>query len=422
VNALRPLPKPPEPANRSAFLPRIEALRGFAALAVAWLHSSVIINLADGHKLTGMPRLVLWGIRLSIWATNGRAAVMIFFVISGLVLGLMIDAAAARGMWRNYAAFLLRRAFRIYPAHCAALLLFVPLAVVTLFQVPVADPAFLARMSPDPRWWFDGTIYGHFNRWEFVRNAILYDQMYNSVTWSLRVEMQACFFIPFLVWLTRRNSIALDVAILAALIGIAALVDASVRPDSVFLYLPAFHLGAIAGSQGPRIAAALGRRRYATATCLVVCYLTAVLPAALARSFDGFWMTLDMTFAAFGLVVLIAWAKLGRLDGLFLNPVSRWIGRLSYSFYLWHWLLLAMAMRALLILAPGAVVVGPLNQLIFFALAGSTILATLGIAALSYRWVERPFMILGRSVADRVAAGRRSSRELPLAAEAATAP
>lgn len=422
MNALRPLPKPPQPANRSAFLPRIEALRGFAALAVAWLHSSVIINLADGHKLTGMPRLVLWGIRLSIWATNGRVAVLIFFVISGLVLGLMIDAAASRGLWRNYAAFLVRRAFRIYPAHWAALLLFVPLAVLTLFQVPVADPAFLASMSPDPRWWFDGTIYGHFNRWEFVRTGILYDQMYNSVTWSLRVEMQACFFIPFLVWLTRRRSIALDVAVLAALIGIAALVDTSVRPDAVFVYLPAFHLGAIAGSQGPRIAAALGRRRYATATGLVVCYLVAVLPAALARSFDGFWMTLDMTFAAFGLVVLIAWAKLGRLDGLFLNPVSRWIGRLSYSFYLWHWLLLAMAMRALLILVPGAVVVGPLNQLLFFALAGSSILLTLGIAALSYRWVERPFMILGRSVADRIAAGRRPARELPLAAEAATAP
>jgi peptidoglycan/LPS O-acetylase OafA/YrhL len=133
-------------------------------------------------------------------------------------------------------------------------------------------------------------------------------------------------------------------------------------------------------------------------------------------------MTLDMTFGAFGLVVLIAWSKLGPLDRLFLNPISRWIGRLSYSFYLWHWLVLTMAMRALLILTPGAVIIGPLNQPIFFALAGSSIAVTLGIAALSYRWVERPFMILGRSVADRISAGRRSAARLPLAAEAATAP
>lgn len=422
MNDPRPLAKPAEAANRSAFLPRIEALRGLGALSVAWLHSEVIVNLADGHPLTGIPRLVLWGIRLSIWATHGRAALMAFFVISGLVLGLMIDAAASASVWRNYAAFLARRAFRIYPAHWVALVLFLPLAILTVFQVPVADPLFLARLPADPRWWFDGTIYGHFNHSEFVRTAILYDQAYNSVTWSLRVEMQACFFVPLLVWLTRRRSIALDAAVLAALVAIAALVDTSARPDMVFLYLPAFHLGAIAGTQGPRIAAALGRHRYATGAALIVCYLAAVLPASIARSVDGFLATMVMTVGASGVVVLVAWAKLGRLDRLFLNPASRWLGRISYSFYLWHWLVFAMAMRALLIFVPGNVLLGPLNHLIFFAMAGSSILVALGIAAISYRWVERPFMILGRSVADRIAAGRRSGADLPLAAETATAP
>jgi peptidoglycan/LPS O-acetylase OafA/YrhL len=107
---------------------------------------------------------------------------------------------------------------------------------------------------------------------------------------------------------------------------------------------------------------------------------------------------------------------------VFLNPVSRLIGRLSYSFYLWHWLVLASAMRILLILLPGDAILGPLNKLLFFTIAGSTILVALAIAAFSYRWVERPFMILGRGLVEGSRRGRSRPGEMPLAAEAATAP
>jgi peptidoglycan/LPS O-acetylase OafA/YrhL len=387
-----------ETSHRKAFLPQIESLRGFAALAVAWCHAFLIANMAAGIPQSPFAMGIRRALTASLWATNGRAAVILFFVISGLVLGLMLDALPRRGAVQGYLDFLLRRALRIYPAHLAALALFVPLAALTLFRIPVADPAFVARMPPDARWWFDGTIYGQISRGELLWTGLLRHQFYNGVTWSLRVEMQAGLLVPVLVWLTRRRRLALDLTALAALVAGAAMVDASVRPDSVFLYLPAFYLGAMAGTYGPAIAARLTRYRGAAIGALLLAYLVTIVPSALTRYADvRLWVVLNHSAGSFALVVLVAWARLGWLEPLFLNPLSRWIGRLSYSFYLWHWLILAASIRILLILAPGPVVIGPLNLVFLFVIAVGTIAAALGVAALSYRFVERPFIALGKN-------------------------
>lgn len=405
---------PAEFTGRGArgFLPRIETLRGFAALAVAWGHSGAIMNLASGNSNAAGPYALRSLLHLSFWAMNGSAAVILFFVISGLVLGLMLDGTGSAAISpRRYAAFLVRRVSRLYPAHWAALIIFLPLAWGFLFRSPVADPAFLAAQPPSLRWWFDGTIFGHIYPRLLAGTAALYYQFYNGVVWSLRVEMQACLVLPLLVWVTRHRRLYLDLGVLAALIAIAALVDTSVRPDAVFLYLPAFHLGAMAGTHGPAITTKLAGRRGATLAALILSYTVFAVPTALVRSPDvHLLLVLDISLGAFGMVVLIAWANLGYLDWLFLNRASRSVGRLSYSFYLWHWLVLVATVRALLVLTPGPVLVGPLNIPLFLTVAGFTIITALGIAALSYRWIERPFIAVGRTLAMRVQGDHNRNR------------
>ena len=68
-----------------------------------------------------------------------------------------------------------------------------------------------------------------------------------------------------------------------------------------------------------------------------------------------------------------------RLGGLLARPALVWLGLRSYSFYLWHWPVLALTRPGLDVSLPRGVLI-PMQ-----------LLAVLALADLSYRFVELPF-------------------------------
>src|SRR4051794_26474110 len=96
----------PARGGERAFLPQVESLRGFAAVAVAYSHCGIALifglNVQRGAVESAFRD---WVLRPIGWATNGEAAVITFFVISGLVLGLALDARPAHRAPGAYAAF-----------------------------------------------------------------------------------------------------------------------------------------------------------------------------------------------------------------------------------------------------------------------------------------------------------------------------
>jgi len=152
-------------------------------------------------------------------------------------------------------------------------------------------------------------------------------------------------------------------------------------------------------THGRRFAALLGRVWGGQGLGFAASFLLLVGPAAaLGPEYDRLAIDLNMAVAGFGLVSIIAWGTSPTLSRLTLNPVSRAMGRLSYSFYLWHDLILFAFTRLLF-----ATVLPATLARWYPAVLLGTVLVTMpvafGIAALSYRWIERPFVAFGRYLA-----------------------
>lgn len=383
--------------EKGGFLPQIESLRGVAAIAVAASHCGAVLLFMADQPVTLADRICRYlFLDATAWLLNGRAAVIVFFVISGLVLSLALDARPAHGGPGAYGRFTLRRALRIYPAHLVALALFVPLAHWSLFRLPVVDPTALGAAKDILKPWIDGFVYGHIVPQEIARTAILYDNYYNPVVWTLQVEVLASLLLPFLAAWSRRGTLLRDLGALLVLGAAAAvLVDAEKRPDLFLLYLPAFYLGCTARTHGRRLVQTFSRVRGGPRLALGASLLLLLVPAtALTPDRHVLLAICLMSAGAFGLVSTVAWADPRRTFRLLLHPRARWAGRISYSFYLWHDLALFAFVRLLLVLLPPRSLAG--NSLVILGLTFAVTFAAAAFAAsLSYAWIERPLIRIG---------------------------
>ena len=92
--------------------------------------------------------------------------------------------------------------------------------------------------------------------------------------------------------------------------------------------------------------------------------------------FHGGYLWLALATAA---VLAVIAHPAARLGGLLARPPLIWLGLRSYSFYLWHWPVLALTRPGLDVSLPRGILI-PLQLLVVLALAD-----------LSYRFVELPF-------------------------------
>jgi peptidoglycan/LPS O-acetylase OafA/YrhL len=308
--------------DRVGFRPDVEGLRAVAVLAVVLSHA-------------GVPA-----------AAGGYVGVDVFFVISGfLITGLLVrelQAAGTVSLTRFYA----RRAKRLLP-QAAIALAFVCVAAALLF-----DPVRRDVVSGDV---IAATL--SYVNWHFAHQAVDYfaagpDMSPVRHFWSLAVEEQFYVVWPSLLlaatwWPRRRGRDMRPVAWgLLALIGGGSLAwglaQTASQPDVAYFstLTRAWELaagGALA--LAPTLLARLPRR---IAVALGWGGLTGVVVAVLAFTpttpFPGVAALLPVLATA----ALIAGGAAAPLWLLTVTPV-RYVGRISYSWYLWHWPLYVFA-------------------------------------------------------------------------------
>jgi peptidoglycan/LPS O-acetylase OafA/YrhL len=345
--------------NKTDFLPRLESLRGVAALTVVGYHvggqlSGGLVNgWFDGFVVRTISAL-----------SNGTGAVVTFFVLSGFVLARSLDGNS------DPVRFFRNRVFRLFPAAMAVVALLT--ALHWQFRLFVGYEA-----SFDPL--------------DVILNLLLIRSDINGVMWSMTVECAATPLILLSVWLFYTQGERPLWGVIALLLALSSW-GPYVHLFGGFTNLAplyAFVVGVLLHFQGARIAAGIGPAR---ATFTGIAAMAAFCFCG-TRTQSALILMLECLSAATLIGLIARFPAMRLFKPLDLTPV-RFYGRISYSFYLLHPLGILFAFRILNPLAPNALGVPLSITIIFVTLA--CILLTTPFAYLMWRLIEKPCIRSGR--------------------------
>jgi peptidoglycan/LPS O-acetylase OafA/YrhL len=112
---------------------------------------------------------------------------------------------------------------------------------------------------------------------------------------------------------------------------------------------------------------------------------------------DAAWMSINTYFIAMALFLLFTTVLRLR------HPALRFLGKISYSVYLIHCLVGQYVIKGMVRLMPEVFLQN--NYLIFLPMLAAMVVS-LGIATLTYYWIEEPFVKLGKDLAKKVLPSR----------------
>jgi peptidoglycan/LPS O-acetylase OafA/YrhL len=307
---------------------------------------------------------------------GGFVGVDVFFVISGYLICGLIDADIKAGSF-SLGNFYKRRILRILPA------LFVMFLVTSILAYAYCLPVELEEYAKSL-----ASAVGSVSNVYFAETAGYFDAPAATKpllhTWSLGVEEQFYLVVPLLMLLAYRflpKLAKLLFAILAVLSFATALLVSYRNTDFIF-YLTPFRawelmLGALLSIGFFPVPETRFSRNVCGATGMLL-----VLGAVLFGSASAPLLAMT-SLASAGSALLIASSErgpstVGRL--LSLRPFV-FIGLISYSLYLWHWPLIVFQRTDGMLIADAS---NTTTALVLIA-------ASIGIAYLSWKFVELPF-------------------------------
>lgn len=325
----------------------------------------------DGLRAVAVVPVILFHAGFS-WVSGGFVGVDVFFVISGY----LITAILLKDLQENrfsVIGFYERRARRILPALFSVLIVVTPLAIAWLRPSQLKDysEALFATVG------FSSNILYWLTAGYFEPNSDLNLLLH---TWSLGVEEQFYLFFPLLLaylWRKHRSRASIYIGVICLASILLAEVGWRVFPTANFYLLPsrawelgagslcAFHLHARSTWRSSQVLSAIG--------------LLLILSSV-------FWLTGNTPFPSLATLLPVMGSALIILGAGSADLVGRMlgsrpfvlIGKLSFSAYLWHQPLMALArLRSLTTPSP--------------VLMGALAIASLGIAYLSWRFIEEPF-------------------------------
>lgn len=299
-------------ADAMAYRPDIEGLRALAILFVVGAHAG----------LGGL--------------TGGFTGVDVFFVLSGyLITGQLISEKRRTGTL-EIAGFYARRMRRLMPVALFVLLISLLLAWQLMPPSSWREQAFAGAAAAA---WMSNLHFA-FADLDYFGSAAT-DNLFLH-TWSLSVEEQLYLVWPLLLLAAARmrdgeRAWRITLWMVLALSLMTCLLLSRSQPLSAFYLMPSrawqFALGGLAWLHAPQLSRGSAHIAYALGLLLLSASGWGLHDGL---RYPGYWALLP----SLGTVLLLVAgdAQPGLWPGRFLAmPLLQWIGRRSYSWYLWHW-------------------------------------------------------------------------------------
>lgn len=320
-----------------------------------------------------------WYLEHLPWIIMGRAqpmgllGVKIFFCISGFVICRALLAEAKLHGAISMKAFYVRRFLRIVPP---LLLYMLALALLTVFNLIAVTPGQFARAGL------------------FLCNFDLREcGWFLGHTWSLAYEEQFYLLFPLVFVISsarggRRAVLSLTIVLIcAALLAIYLGRDALALAIGTFGYMLMGCISAMYWDEIAPVAASISLPAWLTlalATYLLGCVIH--FPRGL-----GLVVNVLVLPALICAMVLSTPTKYPSVRAMFLNPTITYLGKISFTLYLWQ----QLATSSEFIKNPWVT---------FLALA-----ATVVVGVVSYRYFEQPLMRVGAAYSGRTSASRAAA-------------
>ncbi|ATG91022.1 acyltransferase family protein [Methylomonas koyamae] len=360
--------------NHVAYL---DSIRGLAAMAVITEHYIIAYGLpcrdALCKRVLDMPPFNFW------W--DGGAAVSMFFVLSGMVLSLKYFRLGCHPdpQHFNLVNYTLNRLFRLWPPYL------VVLGLSAALYLAATDVPFTDNALPPSSWLTDTWRANPLSAKDMLREAVLLKLPENVVllpqAWTLTIELALSLLLPVGLLLVERGAVWLVffACLVVSLLGVSA-------------FLLHFLLGLLIARNYRAIAGYFKTRVLRRRLLLLIGFAlytsgglnqNSQIPESILWAISGLGAGVLLTFAVAST----------RLQALLSLPLLRQIGRVSYSAYLIHMLVLLCVTPRIL---HGMQAVTGNRSLLWLEGYGLSVAVVLLLSWACYYLLEVPSIALGR--------------------------
>ena len=367
----------------SGVVNKISALDGLRGLMAFWVWVTHVTTMAT------MPLLKHSGLGWVL--ANGSFAVGVFVILSGFVIGLNLSAEQKT----SYIPFLIRRGFRLFPAYLFCLALSVILlypSIEFLHNLPWDGPRTADRLKifNDTADYYWAHLFLHI----LLLHGLFPDAILPSTShafmgqaWSLTLEWQFYLLAPFLFfWAGRFKLSFLLQLIILIILSLAAKFfrQQSFLPSLLHMFFIGYFCCRIMLERQKKI---LSSRK---AMGMLVMQILIV-------SIFGLGTVSVLIWAVVFVGLLLRGAASNPILVILESRAAQWLGRVSYSFYCVH-MVVMYAMGYFLV-----IVVDLQSRPIYMvALILGSLLITLVMSHLINVWLEQPAQNYGKLLARKL--------------------
>jgi len=376
-----------EPQNNSRFT-KLDGLRGLLSLIVCLNHSFLVVTIPTFANVWAQNPLIFHDLQaklqqLFMLIGNGGAAVTLFFLLSGLVLGQSLSKIKMN--LRGLFGFIVKRLIRLYPVY-----IFLLIATTVYMKT-----GFVYQTFPFSSTWFNWWMHFQMTFKEFILNFFFIHIYIGGVTWTLRVIIITSFLFPLFYLLNKKTTWWLDLLIGILLIYLSFTV-LNIPGFRDFRYLYMFYLGLII----PKF-----RVFFSNIPNRLVCVL---LPFAVCLML-GFRYLINNEYQggviealiSFFLIGLSAYGSQASVLNFLENSFFKFYGKISYSLYLIHFSILYIFSKLMFNYLPNLPYPSHYFLIHFSLFLVTTVIAT-GVSYLVYRLIELPAHTLSIQVGKKI--------------------